>query len=193
LRDHHRKDCDMRAIAPAPPRGTSLIETLVVVSVIAIGLAIGTPSLIEFRLRQQMAAARNVFTVALASARMAAVTRQRRLVMCPTSGANQCAGGTLWNKGWLLFVDDNRNARRDAREVIVDSGEEIAGVALATTSGRDHITWFGDGTTPGTNATFTFCDRRGVRAASALVMNNFGRVRLARVDPANAAAACSAL
>lgn len=182
----------MRAIAAARSRGTSLIESLVVLSVVAIGLTVATPSFVEFRLRQQMIAARNVFTVALASARMAAVTRQRRLVMCPTS-ANRCAGGTRWNKGWLLFVDDNRNERHDAGEAIVDSGAEIPGIALASTSGRDHITWFGDGTTPGTNVTFTFCDRRGISGASALVMNNFGRVRLARVDPDNAAAACSGL
>jgi type IV fimbrial biogenesis protein FimT len=63
------------------------------------------------------------------------------------------------------------------------------GVAILSTAGRTRINYQPDGSSPGTNITLTVCDSRGADRATALIINNAGRVR-SGTPTAAAAAAC---
>src|SRR5262249_46760966 len=66
-------------------------------------------------------------------------------------------------------------------------------MAIATTAGREHITYRADGSATGTNLTFTLCDQRGPKHASTVVVSNTGRARHGPATPDEAAAACAGL
>ena len=62
-------------------------------------------------------------------------------------------------------------------------------VRLRSTIGRTRLVFQPNGGSAGTNMTFTLCDGRGTSHATALVLNNTGRLRSATPD-AGAARAC---
>jgi type IV fimbrial biogenesis protein FimT len=65
------------------------------------------------------------------------------------------------------------------------------GVAINSTSGRQELSFHPDGSSPGSNVTFTLCDVRGASHARAIVVSNSGRARKGVPDAAHAAAACA--
>ena len=58
-----------------------------------------------------------------------------------------------------------------------------------STAGRTRVHYRPDGTSAGSNVTLTVCDRRGRDEATALVINNAGRVRSGKPTE-SAALAC---
>ena len=70
-----------------------------------------------------------------------------------------------------------------AKVVVAEVNEERAAGAMKTLEAGG----------AGSNVTFTFCDGRGARAASAYAMSNPGGLRSVTPDPVNVAEACAAL
>jgi len=64
---------------------------------------------------------------------------------------------------------------------------------LISSKGRTRIRFQPSGGNAGSNVTFTFCDGRGARAATAYAMANSGRLHETTPKPANVAEACAGL
>lgn len=170
-------------------RGFNLIELVTVLSVSLIALGIGLPLFGSVHASLQQRATINQWMSTLASARIAAVERGSNVVACPSSG-DTCVATSFWQDGWIVFEDVNRNTRRDAGEPILLVMPAEPGIRIATNAGRQHIRYRLDGSSEGSNATITFCDRRGAGKARTLVINNAGRIRSGAATPAQAAVAC---
>ncbi|MEO8671989.1 MAG: GspH/FimT family pseudopilin [Tahibacter sp.] len=181
----------MRTTNGERQNGTTLMELLTVIAIIAITLGIGLPGFGNLRQRQEMSNARSQLTLALAQARSRAVMSHSAIVMCPSSDGETCLDTVFWQHGWLAFVDTNRDGKRDFGESRVDLGAPLNGVYIASTEGRRQITYHPDGSAPGSNITLTLCDRRGPGSAIALAINNGGRVRLATPAAGNVTIACA--
>jgi type IV fimbrial biogenesis protein FimT len=137
--------------------------------------------------------AHNTLITALNLARSSAVSRGGEIVMCPSADLQRCDEGIWWQHGWIVFQDLDRNGSRSGDEPLINVTQAQPGMAIVTSSGREHVTYRNDGSATGTNLTFTLCDRRGSAAASTIVVSNSGRPRLGTPTKAQAAAACAGL
>jgi type IV fimbrial biogenesis protein FimT len=169
----------------------SLIEVLMVAVVVTVSLGVALPSFESVLASGRMRTARSRLTVTLAQARNEAVVRGREVVVCPTAGDGSCADSIEWQHGWMSFADDNGNGTRDADELPLVLAEAAGGVRIVATGGRRLLRYRPDGSSAGSNVTLTFCDRRGAGHATALALNNAGRLRQTAVSPENAALACA--
>ena len=93
--------------------GFTLIEVAVTLSVAAVLFAVGVPSFAGFIRDIEISSATNDFFAAINLARTEAVQRGLRVDMVPADD------GSDWTKGWVVFVDGNRNRRADGGDVVI--------------------------------------------------------------------------
>lgn len=168
-------------------RGLTLIELMMTLAVLATLVAAAAPAFGNLIQGTQAQASRSALTTALNTARIFAVSKTAHVVVCPSADQEHCGHTTEWQHGWLIFIDADEDGERDAGEELLGVAQEQAdGVAILSTTGRTRVGYRPDGSAVGSNVTFTVCDHRGSDAATALVINNAGRVRS---GPATAAAA----
>lgn len=124
-----RKDC-----------GLTLIELLITVTIAAILLGVGVPSISDFVRDNRRAATVNSLITDIQRARSAAASHGARALLCHSTNGTSCSGlGTPdWSDGWLLFLDDNFNGTLDATDGNgePDSGEPV----LSRSAPRDGVT-----------------------------------------------------
>lgn len=181
----------MRRVVTANEGGMSLIEVLMVVIVVAVSLGVALPSLQGVVANSRMNSARSRITMTFAQARQEAVARAREVVICPAGTDGSCATARGWHHGWLSFEDRNGDGVRGGDEPQIALGEPTAGVKIVATGGRRLLRYQPDGSASGSNVTLTFCDHRGAGHATALALNNAGRLRRVAVAPQNVTAACA--
>ena len=167
--------------------GLTLVELLVVLSLVAILLGIGLPGFQQLqettRLRSQMY--RMLSDILLT--RSEAIKRNRQVVMCPSqlhsTGVRQCEG--IFRDGWVIFPDLNHNRELDANEPVIRTGEGFtAAYSLTNRAGTrdaaEKIAYRPDGTSR-RNRTLMFCSTRRPDIESFnIVMNIIGRPRTER-------------
>ena len=174
--------------------GFTLVEMMMTLAIVAVLGAVALPGFGNLlgRLRQQ--AAVDDLQTALNQARIAAVSRGRHVVVCPTLDGVDCTHTTEWHHGWLLFADlDHDRLRSDGEPVIIAGQAQPAGIGIVASTGRLRVDYQPDGSASGTNLTLTVCSRTlGADGARTLVVNQVGRIRRGAATPA-AAAACIAV
>ena len=99
--------------------GFTLLELLVTLTIAALLLTAGVPSLQQFTQRQHMKAAVGSLHNDLLLARSEAVVRNLEAVACPGAPAVGCADAGDqsgdWSGGWIVFGDGNGDRQRQAR------------------------------------------------------------------------------
>lgn len=99
-----------------PPGGTAiggftLVEAMVVMSIIAILMAVAMPTFRDFAAARAVSAQLSDFAGSLRLARTEAIKRGRAVVMCRTSDPQaadpSCDAGSDWRSGWLVMQGDN--------------------------------------------------------------------------------------
>jgi type IV fimbrial biogenesis protein FimT len=157
--------------------GLTLPELVVSLSVISILSASGIGTLQHFIQENRMAAEVNQFVTALHLARSEAVKQGTRVVLCPSSDGYNCGVSREWVNGWILFASDDRE--RDAGERLLQTGSPLSsGIRMNSSNYRKRIVYRPDGTSPGTNSSFTFCDNRKRVKPRVICLSNTGRPRL---------------
>ena len=154
---------------------TELLVSLGITSLLAAGAIEHLPRFIQ---STRMVSDVNRFVTALHLARNEAVKRRRHLVLCPAAAGDACAGRADWQGGWLLFASDN-NREREAEEPLIIRGSPLtAGIDMRSGGYRKRIVYQPDGSSGGSNSSFTFCDRRGLARPRVICLSNTGRPRL---------------
>jgi type IV fimbrial biogenesis protein FimT len=177
---------------PAP--GVTLIEMLIVISIIAVLSAVALPALGNLKQAGASRSARSALSVAINQARISAAMRRQQVVVCPSADQNTCDHDLRWHRGWLVFLDGNRNGEHEGNEEIIALNQaQPSGIAILGSRGRHRIRYQPDGTSDGSNLTLTICDGRGTSTARSLVLNNSGRLRSGVPSADQAAAACAAI
>lgn len=174
-------------------RGFTLVELIFATAIMATLCAISLPALGSLMQSSQSKSAHNQLLTALNLARNSAVARGGEVVLCPSADQSHCDSSLWWQHGWIVFQDLDRNGARNGDEPVLSIAQAQPGVAVASSTGREHVTYRSDGSATGTNLTFTFCDRRGSAYASTIVVSNSGRPRQGPPTKTQAAAACAGL
>lgn len=164
--------------------GFTLIELATTVAVMGILAGVAMPPMQAFVERQRTSAAVSSLTTHMNLARMAAISRNHRTVLCPSSDGANCAAGTDWSQGWMLFVDEDGNRRPDGSDDIlrVDLEPTSQHLRVVSTRGREQLRYLPDGRSPGSNLTISICNDRS-EVLARVIVNNMGRPRSERGSP----------
>lgn len=162
----------------AAQHGLTLPELLISLSIVST-LTVSAVGHINALIQQnRMTTEVNRFVAALQLARSEAVKHGRRVVLCPSRDAFNCGTGSDWSRGWLLFASDDRE--HDPDEPLLHAGIPLAaGIAMHSGNRRKRIVYQPDGSSGGTNSSFTFCDTRRQASPRVICLANTGRPRLA--------------
>jgi len=179
----------VRFLINAPPRqasnGLSLIELLIALAIISIAGGVVIPAFGSVIAENRLATQVNDFVSSLHLGKSEAVRRGARVIMCQSDNSQDCAALGGWQYGWLMFADSNHNRRRDRDEAIIMVYQGTEGPVSITSGRRRRIVFQAVGTTPGSNATYTFCHTSYPGKVRAVILSNTGRPRLSRKGPAN--------
>ena len=167
-------------LAPRRDRqhGLTLTELLISLGITSLLAATAVEHLPRFIQSTRMAGDVNRFITALHLARNEAVKRRRHLVLCPAASGDICAGRADWEDGWLLFASDNNREREPDEELIFHDTPLSAGISMRSGGYRKRIVYQPDGSSGGSNSSFTFCDRRRLARPRVICLSNSGRPRL---------------
>jgi type IV fimbrial biogenesis protein FimT len=109
--------------------------------------------------------------------RCTARTRQHGLTLPELLVSLAIGNSSAWSYGWMLFASDNRE--READEALLQAGNPLsAGVILHASNYRNRIMYQPDGSSGGSNCSFTFCDARNTAEPRVVCLSNSGRLRL---------------
>ena len=153
-----------------------LLFSLTVISMLSVaGISQFKHTLQEGRMVSEI----NQFITALHLARSEAVKHGRRVVLCPRTDGSRCGSSPDWINGWMLFASDDREF--DPDEALLQTGNPLSsGISLRSSNHRKRIVYQPDGSSGGSNASFTFCDTRSLAKPRVICLSNTGRPRLTR-------------
>lgn len=156
-------------------RAVGLVELLVILTLLAILMAIAVPNFSNHIQRTQQATHVNELLTALHFSRAEAVARRTTVSLC--DGIDDC-GSRRWQNQLIIFADHNRNGRVDEGEPILRTLHIASTYSWHWSNFRaqNHISFKSNGMTHSLNGTFTLC--REATAVRSIVVNVAGRTRL---------------
>lgn len=163
---------------PRMQHGYTLMKLMIAVTVAAILMLVATESYGSFRQKTKGEAARGELSISVQKAMRNALAQGKTVILCPSNDGQQCIKGYDWTGGWMGFIDGNKNRKRDGHESVLLTHDKLdRDTTLISSPRRTRIAFHANGTTAGSNVTFTLCDDRGSQHAITLVMSNSGRMR----------------
>lgn len=166
--------------------GFTLIELLITLSVLAILVGLVAPGFTSFIKNNRLSSQINTLIGTIHLARAEAANRRTAITLCASDNGANC-NTTSWEKGWIMFSDNDVDEVLDTADELLLYQEPLAGGNTLRASGFDgsglgvlqySITGFILSTNP-SPGTFTLCDDRGTSLAKAIVVNISGVSRLA--------------
>lgn len=166
-----------------------LIIATAVAGILSLG-AVGMNGLVQ---DARMTATVNQLMGDLNLARSEAIKRNTIIALCKSDNGASCTTDAAWNKGWIVFTDDNNNHDVDAGETVVRVQQVLEGsltLRYGETGTYSYVRYNPSGEVwPG--ATFSFCDNRGADKAKAIIVYWTGRPRVSSVSSSNGPLTCS--
>ncbi len=161
--------------------GLTLVELLITLAIVAILVAIAVPSFANMIKRAEVKGETHKILSLLALARSESIKKSRVVTLCKSTDHLECGGN--WQDGWLLFVDNNKDGKRDAGEEMLSSGQVEQGFQLSYRAfgSFNHLRYTPMGFTLSHNGTFKLCPAdNDPRYARVVIISKTARTRLSR-------------
>jgi type IV fimbrial biogenesis protein FimT len=153
------------------PRGFTLIELMVTITVLAILLGLAIPSFRDASLGSRLTGYSNDMVASVRLARSEAIKRNRVVVLCATAttpdGDVVCADQANWETGWVVgFVEEVDRVDEDGNPITVNAVNVIQRqpalapefrFTLTAVASDDSVIWFPPTVAGATPAQFTVC------------------------------------
>jgi len=174
-----------RRAARQAQRGLSLIELMIAISLLALALGLGLPSMSDMIDSNRVARQATLLQSDLRLARTEAVRRGAPVGLCTSSTGTACTAAATWRDGWIVFSNRQGNGVFDAA-----AGDEILRVQAAwgntdtsvTSPDARNVAFNGEGFSAnlrGGTTTITIAAASGsARARRCLTLNLAGTVTL---------------
>jgi type IV fimbrial biogenesis protein FimT len=155
-------------MAPAPgrSRGFTLLELMTTITIVAVLLAIGVPSMRSMIQRNRVSSANNDLAASIAYARTTAINRGQLVSMCPSADGSSCtSAGQNFEPGWIEYTYPagaaSANKAYDNTAILLRAVDQRAGVSIYAL--QSQVITFGlqGQLRPGTALVFLTCARRG--------------------------------
>jgi len=160
-------------------RGYSLIEAMILITLIAILAAIAVAPFNTLVASARQDAEINEMLTFLHLARSEATKQRQKTIICASNDGVSCQDSSQWSRGYLMFVDHDGDRDHSGDETVLRQHRTDTGIQIHTTSGRRTISYQPDGSSTGSNLTITFCDAAGAIPPKAVIVANTGRARVA--------------
>ncbi|QYJ78069.1 GspH/FimT family pseudopilin [Shewanella acanthi] len=159
--------------------GFTLIELLVTITVAAILLAIGIPSLVDFYTRYRADSNVKQIQQTLMFARNHAISLGRKVSVCALV-ESKCSYN--WQVGVSVFIDANENNQFDGDDSLLNVINAFSSQDTVS-SNRIVFRFRADGLASGTNGTIKYCpsDAKSPYSKSVIV-NQAGRARISTAN-----------
>ena len=167
--------------------GFSLVETLVVLIIIAGVLGLAVPDFSTQIIAKEVDVASGRLFQDLQFARVHSIRRGVPVVLCPSEDGTSCLLGGQWQQGWIGFEDFNRDERRDHAEKILLVGPLTTSVSVKWRS-RNWLRFSPDGEA-WPNGHFRICSS-DLSKARAVIIYRTGRVRVDNRSPSGGPVLC---
>jgi type IV fimbrial biogenesis protein FimT len=168
--------------------GLTLPELLFTLAAAGILAVAAVPTFTGLVLDARLVAAVNRVVHGIHVARHEALKTGADVVLCRSPTGRQCTELGDWNAGFIVFVNRDRDdpPRVDGGEPVLQA-ERGFGLTTVVANRRAFVfrPW-----SRAVNGTLTFCDRRGNRAARAVIVSYTGRPRATSAATANGASKC---
>lgn len=164
-------------------RGLSWAELLATLAIVALLVALSTPSFTRLRANAASLAASQTLLGALHHARSEALLRGLPAVLCLSADGRRCLNDArrAQARGWLVFVDRVRRRavggapQLDPGDILIRRFDAAAQVQLH--GSRPAVTYW-PVSRAGTTATFTICVLQSLVPPRAVIVSQSGRPRL---------------
>lgn len=162
--------------------GFSILEWLIIISLISIFTVSGIPRLHAFLATQTSNNRINEITSVIRFARNMALRLNIMVAICPRTNANKC--GELWRNGMMVFVDNNASGKHDDNEEILRILPPMPeGSILLWKSFRNkqYLQMTSLGQTNNQNGNFLYCPASlESKDARQVIIHSSGRIRMSQ-------------
>ncbi|MFT5276474.1 MAG: type IV fimbrial biogenesis protein FimT [Glaciecola sp.] len=100
-------------------QGTTLVELMMVVGILAILGTLGVPSFMSIVTKARITSETNKISGLIRYARFTAIEQERSTVICPAADYSKCDDD--WNGPKIVFIDSNYNNQREPQEPMLMS------------------------------------------------------------------------
>lgn len=152
--------------------GMTLIEVMITASIGMIILAITLPSFTQVIESSRTKTTRDLLVSALQQSQQEAVSNGRSVYFCATSDGNSCAANWSAGKGWLSYIDVDRNGSYSSDDRIIHVTENISAQIIA--SNKTVVRFFPSGHAEVTE--FDVCSNHSNVANQQISLTRSGRV-----------------
>ena len=174
---------------PLACSGFTLLEALIVLSMLAVLAAAGAPAMLSAKHSVQMGSLAESLVSDLWLARSVGVRRSTRTTICSSVDGLQCDAQGKWSQGWIVFEDRNENGTTDVNEpvIAVRNGMPQGWILSGNSTVEKHVSYTAMGVTKHPSGAFqagtlTLCKASSVPTlARRIIINSMGRPRVAQV------------
>jgi type IV fimbrial biogenesis protein FimT len=155
-------------------QGFTVAETLTALAVVGIGVSMAVVGLDSLADHNHRSTAVNRWVSTLHLARSEAVTRNAQVAVCASRSGERC-DGSVWEEGWIAFVDPNGDEVRSDSELILDQVDALPGLNLRSPQFATTFTYRSNGRLAGTGSgEFAFCEAGAEKLDSVVVVRTSG-------------------
>jgi type IV fimbrial biogenesis protein FimT len=127
-------------------RGFTLLEVMVVLSIIAVLTTLAAPSFVQLIRSNSMSSSVNAFMADMRFARSESIRRGGAIVLCrsdnPEGASPVCGSGSEWVGGWIIFHDLDNSGDRNTGDVVIRVQAPITTMDSIIASGTSSLTTF---------------------------------------------------
>ena len=162
-------------------RAFTLIELIIAIAIITVLLSAGIPGFRSLSCNSSISTAVSSMAAHLQLARSEAIKRASQVVLCPSLDREHCSDSFEWQRGFIIYADNNGNRARDPSEPLLRFHRpDNNRVRIFTSAGRKKLAYKPSGMAPGSTATITVCDRARIAEPRAIILSNPGRARFSK-------------